>query len=490
MPTGRGGLVLTALALAGIALLGAACSSSDPVDPADIAFPPVETTAAGPTVSAPDVGPTATIAPVDGASEPPHGGVVRLAVWSEPDPNLDTLAGAAVRSLVYPQLFEAAPNGAWLAGVVEPGSDVDGPEFRSAVFRLRSNASWSDGTPITAADLERSADGTFVVGVEVDNNGLITVYFNQPLLNWRRLWSGDAAITPAAAGLYGGPFIISSLTPGLETVLVPNKAWWGAGPYLDELRLLVVPDQQVQMELFANGEVDVIAPMPDTGRLPTLGAIAAERFDVAAGDGWWFGLTVDPDQVALRNRVLLADAADVGSLTSALLKGEVARLDDLSSYPNADSVLDGPFDPPPLSRLAEAVSLVSPNDLPVADVAHRAVLLPIRSAGGAVPELREATSADAEVWGTTAAAYLGLHYDGPGGPCWTCRFAATDEVAMRLADGGAAAPTAVLEAEGVVDPWWRPIVAVAWADGIHGVVANGWSITPAWNAEQWWIDTD
>ncbi len=485
MPTARGGPVVIA-----IALLAAACSSSDPVDPADISFPRVEATTADAAGSEPGLGQPPTGAPTEGAPEPPRGGVVRMAVWSEPDPALDTLSGAAVRSLVYPQLFEAAPDGAWLPGVVEPGSDVDGPEFRSAMFRLRSNASWSNGTPITASDLQRSADATFVVGVDTDNEGMITVTFNQPVVNWRRLWSGDAAITPADAGVYGGPFAISSLTPGLETVLVPNEAWWGTGPYLDELRLVVVPDQQVQMELFANGEVDVIAPMPDTGRLPTLGAIAAERFDAAAGDGWWFGLTIDPVQVALRNRVLIAHGADVGLLTSALLKGEVARLDDLSSYPSADSVPDELFEPPPLSRLAEAISLVSPNDLPLSGVAHRAILLPIRAAGGVVPELREAASADAEVWGAEAAAYLGLHYDGPGGPCWTCRFASTDEVAMRLADGGAAAPVSVLDAQGVVDPWWRPVMAVAWAHGLHGVEANGWSITPAWNAERWWIDAD
>lgn len=402
-----------------------------------------------------------------------------VGLWSEPDPDATTLAGAMVRSLVQPQLFEASVDGGWAPGAVEPGSDVDGPEARSASFRLRSAARWSDGTPISAADLLASSDPTFVVGVDQAADGTFTVQFNQPLPGWRRLWSGGSSIAPPSDELSGGPFSIESMVPGLETILVPNPTWWGDGPYLDRLRLVVVPDQQTQYELFERGELDVIAPWPSPGRMAVLDALASDRFDTAPGEGWWFGLTADPSRVDRNDRLALQGAPDVETFVGALLKEEAVAVESLGG-----TAADMP------TRTADEVSnpigLVAPNDLPLMGVAQRAVLLAIRDAGGDVPELRESISFDAEPWGRDADAYLGLHFDGPGGPCWTCRFGSVNGTATRLADAGGAPPDQLLADLGIVRVWFRPLVTTAWAPGVEGIVANGWALGPIWNADQWW----
>jgi len=451
------------------------------VDPGDIDFPPLTTTTAA---SEPD----STVVPLPSttAAPPPSGGTVLVGVWSEPNPALETLVGAGVRSLIYPQLFEPAADGTWAYGLVEPGSDSDGPEFRSASFSFRPGAEWSDGTAITVDDLAASADVRFVESVTMNTDGMIEVQFTQPLPNWRRLWSGDAVIRPssvASSGEFGGPFVVAEMTPGLVTVLRANDSWWGEGPYIDELRFVLVPDQLVQLDLFERGELDVIAPWPATGRLDRLAQLGEGRVATADGDGWWYGLTIDVDQVDRVDAGVLTTAAAVETFVGALLKGEAALVSSLGG----GAVTYDERDPGDLST---TIGLSSPNDLPLSGTVKRALLLPIREAGGRVPELREGKSSDAEVWAVSAAASLGLNYDGVGGPCWTCRFSAVDEVAMRLADGGGLAPDQLLADAAAVRPWWRPVLVVAWAPRINGVEANGWAITPAWNADQWWVGDD
>ena len=180
-----------------VAISAAACTD-DSVDPDDLVFP--ETTVASPSSSvattSPSVTPPSTVPP----TVIPRGGVVRLGVWGETDPEAETLTGAMIRSLTQPQLFVAGPDGLWNASLVEPGTDVDGEQFRSASFRLRDGAVWSDGSKIERDHLWDSADRRFVEGVDVADDGLYTISFIQPLPNWRHLWSGTAVVSPPKEG--------------------------------------------------------------------------------------------------------------------------------------------------------------------------------------------------------------------------------------------------------------------------------------------------
>ncbi|MCP4960130.1 MAG: hypothetical protein GY925_12790 [Actinomycetia bacterium] len=461
-----------------IALLGsgvAGCTSSD-VDPADISFPDIATSTSTSTSAAPHESidlPTPTTVPI------PVGGVVRVGMWAEPDQEAPTLAGAIVRSMTQPQLFEPGPEGSWIAGLVEPGSDLDGDGLRSASFRLRTGAVWSNGSPITADDLRRSADTLFVESI-VSDGEIITVSFNQPLPNWRMLWSGTEVVEPPSADVFGGPFAVGSVVAGLETVLVPNDVWWGDGPYLDELHLVVVPDQDIMMRLFARGDLDVMSPMPSVGRLAEIDLISNVRdvsVDRADGFGWWTGLTMDPDQVGQVDREVLASTLDPALFVGSLLKDEAIVI---KGQPTAD------FEPAITGTL---VTITSPDDVPMLAAALRAVVLEVRRSGGITPEIREAASDLAEPWISQGApAWAGLNYEGPGRGCWTCAYGDIDESAARLADGGGEPLDALLGERAIVDRWWHPVVVTAADPSIVGVEANGWALGPAWNAELWWLD--
>ena len=412
----------------------------------------------------------------------PQGGSVSVGVWGKPDPTADTLTGEMIRSLTQPQLFAAAPDGTWVPSLVEPGTDIDGPELRSATFRLRQDAVWSDGSKIQGGHLWNSRDTRFVREIDVGDDGLYTVSFNQPLPNWRRLWSGADVVAPPEDGLYGGPWKVDSFDPELEAILVPNETWWGTGPHLDELRLVVVPNQGVMFDIFEDGGLDVIAPNAVTGRVPVLAEMAPGRFATALGGGWWVGVQIDPDTADLADRLGVLSALDRAFFVGALLKEEAVAV---ASLGGGGVVPAGGA----LASIDSLITITAPDDVSMLGAVERAVLLAIRGAGGVVPELREAPSDLAEGWirSGEAEAHIALHYDGPGGPCWTCRFGHVDEAAARIADGGGEALDQLLADAGVLQVLWRPVQAVAWADGVNGVVANGWAISPAWNAHEWWV---
>ena len=461
-----------------VGLLAAACTGAGSVDPAELSFPDPSTTFAPATTAAVVViAPPTTVSP----QVIPKGGSISIGVWGEPDPTADTLTGEMIRSLTQPQLFTAMPDGTWAASLVDPGTDADGPELRSATFRLRTGAVWSDGSRIQGGHLWDSRDRRFVEEINVADDGLYTVTFNQPLPNWRRLWSGADVVEPPADGLYGGPWKVASFNPELEAILVPNETWWGDGPYLDELRLVVVPNQGVMFDIFNDGELDVIAPNAVTGRVQLLEKVAPGRVATAVGGGWWVGTQIEPDTADLDDRLGVLSALDRKFFVGALLKGEAVVVPSLGG-----GSVSAPTSA--LGSISHPITITAPDDIPMLGAVERAVLLAIRSEGGVGPELREGTSDLAESWirNGEAEAHIALHFDGPGGPCWTCRFGHVDEAAARIADGGGEPLDQLLADVGVLQVLWRPIVAVAWAQGVNGIVANGWSISAAWNAHEWW----
>jgi hypothetical protein len=113
-----------------------------------------------------------------------------------------------------------------------------------------------------------------------------------------------------------------------------------------------------------------------------------------------------------------------------------------------------------------------------------------QAAGGGV-ELRNAEADRVEGWvaaGDYAAAVVAA-YEGPS-PCWTCRWGSVDRALAAAADGGDPAAARALEDRlretHVVVPLWRPTPFAAWSKSVHGVAPNGYGLSAAWNAWEWW----
>jgi hypothetical protein len=473
-----------ATAIAALSLLAAACDRG-----ATTARRPASTTtsvAGGGAVSAASDQAVEVTVP-----DRPRGGSARVGVWAAPDPAAPTLGGSAVRALVLPQLFVARPDGRWSPALVEPRTDVTGDDATSAAFRLRSGASWSDGSPITVEDLRRSADDRFVAGVEAAADGLITVRFTSPLPGWRRLWSGRDAVTPPAEGVWGGPFVVASTTPGLETVLRRNDAWWGTGPFLDELRLVLVPDPTTARQLLARGELDAVMPPAATARTRQLEALPGVDVERVERGGWSVALVANPDTLADDKRKALFGSLDRAAFVSTLLAGEATLLQGFA--PSGEDATWADIGVSGAGALAgETVDLIGFSEEPMSWLVHRSMQKRVRADtnGKATIELRSAEADRVEGWlasGEYEAAIV--PYLDPLGGCWTCRWPALGDAA-RAADAGDPAAIAALQAQlrdsSVALPLWRPATVVAWRDGLEGVRANGYAASAAWNAWEWW----
>jgi hypothetical protein len=465
---------LSAAVVAGLLVLVPACSKDKP------------TARPGPT----SVGERSTST----APEPdrPRGGTARVGVWGAPDVAAPTTAGSAVRALVLPQLFVAQPDGTWRPSLVTPGSDRLAADALSASFRLRPKVAWSDGSPITVDDLRRSADGRFVAGIDgPDAKGAITVRFTSPQPGWRRLWSGRDAVTAPKPGVWGGPFVVAAATPGLETVLRRNDRWSGVvgkGPFLDELRLVLVPDSLTARQLLAKGELDVVMSPAFTQRTPQLEAVDKVHVDAVERGGWWVGMFFS-DKLGQGQRLALAGTVDRSRFISVLLQHEARVLDGFvdpedGTWANAHGGDVGGV------RGRTGIDMVGQIEEPMTTYLQRVIQQRIKSVGASL-DLRNAEADRVEPWlaeGAYAAA-IAMTVDGPE-VCWVCRWSKVDEALARAADAGDGAAAAALEAklrdQGWLLPLWRPRTVVAWRDGLSGVRANGYALNAAWNAWEWW----
>lgn len=422
--------------------------------------------------------------------ERPRGGSVRVGVWTRPDPTAPTLGGAAVRALVLPQLFVARPDGGWSPSLAEPGSDNTAPDETSASFRLRQGATWSNGAPISADDLRRSADPRFVAGVDGPTpDGQLTVRFTQRLPGWRRLWSFTDSVAPPAPGVWGGPFAVVSTAPELETLLRRNDRWFGGpGPFLDEVRLVLVPDVITARELLGRRDLDVVAPLAYTVRARQLEGLDGVSVEGAARGGWSVSLLLNPARVEAEQRRALIATIDRRLFADTLLRDEAAVLDGFAGPEDGTWAPVGPGNAAGLR--GRRVDLVGMLEEPMTPLLQRAMQKRAHDVGGFI-ELRNAEADRVERWigeGTYDAAIV-AGVDAPE-PCWRCRWEGVDAGLAGAADGGDTSAVRALEAklrdEAWVLPLWRGRTVVAWREGLGGVKANGYALSGAWNAWEWW----
>ncbi|MGH3795008.1 MAG: ABC transporter family substrate-binding protein [Pseudonocardiaceae bacterium] len=174
------------------------------------------------------------------------------------------------------------------------------------VYKIKDNASWSDGTPISADDFVynwKVQDGRdcpacsaastsgydqvqSVVGSE--DGKTVTVTLSKPFTDWKNLWSTGSPIYPAhiaakhgdiatpeglaasftwfgknVPSYSGGPFKISQFQDNDSVTLVPNPEWYGTIPNLSRVIFRIITDATQEPNALRNNEVQVIYPQPE-----------------------------------------------------------------------------------------------------------------------------------------------------------------------------------------------------------------------------------
>lgn len=163
-------------------------------------------------------------------------------------------------------------------------SNADGTMW---TFTLREGLTYSDGTPLTAADVvatfEGIADGNAASAlgtgalakggtVAVDDR---TVQFNLdapvgafPFIvssdNYNAIvlptsfWDGYAEGSYESSFIGSGPFMVETFTPGQGAVLVRNENYWGGDVVPDRVEVTFFAEEPAMIAAFQEGRLDVI----------------------------------------------------------------------------------------------------------------------------------------------------------------------------------------------------------------------------------------
>ncbi|MDQ3227499.1 MAG: ABC transporter substrate-binding protein, partial [Chloroflexota bacterium] len=203
---------------------------------------------------------------------------------------------------IYDQLVRVGADGISLVPALAESWDIseDGLTY---TFHLRPNVLFSDGTPMTAADvlyswvraandpeehwtftltaLKRDAEGQ-VEGITTPDDATVVVELAQP---WSPFLSDVAMFNMSviseafAAGneerltqecMGTGPFAFAEWNKGEFLRLVKNTNYWEEGlPLLDEVVVSVVPDDNARILQLQGGELDGMKDVPSS-RVPEL----------------------------------------------------------------------------------------------------------------------------------------------------------------------------------------------------------------------------
>ena len=228
--------------------------------------------------------------------EPKRGGKAVLSLLQDIDslnPFLSSSASASeIHDLIYPRLqFEHADYYDGLPTfeyqIIEDRKIAD--DNLSIWFKLR-DCMWSDGTPITSADVEFSVAAAkspdvawvghsivdFIKEIEIHDPRTFTVHYTKaspynimdindvqvlakhvfgkiPFAKWKGYgkWLDEAK---AAAG---GPFVLHEYETGQRIVLRRNPKYWDVGkPYLDEIEYKIFLDMGSMLNALLAGQID------------------------------------------------------------------------------------------------------------------------------------------------------------------------------------------------------------------------------------------
>ena len=159
-------------------------------------------------------------------------------------------------------------------------------------FTLRDGLKFSDGKPLTGADVKFSLNKVMdpaaaygfafapVASVEAPNDLTVKITLKQPytpILSALSLFSAsvvEKAAYEASPEKFGanpicaGPFKVDSYERGSQLVLVPNTYYWDKGedgkplPYVDKVILRYMPDSNSRVLGLQNGDLDAALALP------------------------------------------------------------------------------------------------------------------------------------------------------------------------------------------------------------------------------------
>lgn len=280
--------------------------------------------------------------------------------WNNATASGSLSATAAIVENVYPSAFVQTPD-----LDVEMNDDLlvsaaqlsDEPQVIE--YRIRDEAVWSDGTPISAEDFAyawRQQNGSIpgndvastlgydrIASVEGSGDGkVVTVTYAEPFGEWQSLFHqilpahimgglpggwNDGLDGPNLPEFSGGPLRLVNYVPGQSVTLVGNEAWWGEPPQLDEIVVRFGIDAAALPQAMANHEVDIAYPQPQIDLVQQIQDLGPEIVSQLSR-----GLSFEHLDFNLAHPFLarreVREAIALGLDRDALVEATVAQFDD------------------------------------------------------------------------------------------------------------------------------------------------------------------
>jgi peptide/nickel transport system substrate-binding protein len=223
-------------------------------------------------------------------------------------------------------------------------------------FKLREDAKFSDGSPVTADDviwsIERARDPEQSPGVSIyfpdyiqtvektsDTEITITLDGSHAGFIWsvsnagglfvsQKVW-GEKVVSEGAIGspqdllLGSGPYKVTEFEPGSHATFEATDTWWGGVPEIKEIRFDFIEDDATRLLAFTQGDIDFALNIP-VDQSEQWEAVDGATVQFVA-DRSYYGLTFDPtvkpfDDEHVRKAVSYAiDAQSI--VDGSILKG-------------------------------------------------------------------------------------------------------------------------------------------------------------------------
>ena len=352
-PRPRRALLGTVLAFG---LVAAACGSSTKSSSSSA---PGTTTGAGASSSAPGAAATTTPA-TTAASTPAKQVELHWALASAPDTlfaptYFNSPIGSGLMGLVQDNLLRYTGDGNLVPNLATGWKSTDPTTY---VYTVRTGAMFSDGTPVTPADVKFSIDlqsdpavaskesALFenVKAVTVAGND-VTVTLKTPDSLWKFLPSHMGTYiysekdvkanlssygTPQHLPLGSGPYMVSEFVADSHVTMVPNPHYWGDPPKFSKIRFDIIPDDQTRLLALQNGQIDGTFDVPSASI-----AQWSKAATVNAAPSYVFrGLTLDMTQAPFNDihvRRALYYATDRKGIAEGLFPGQAQAANTLNT---------------------------------------------------------------------------------------------------------------------------------------------------------------
>jgi len=319
-----------------------------------------------------------------GAGERAEGGIITYAADQEPtgfNGNTSKDNGTSVKNVIE--------NLNYFAVKINPDLTLDFIGLESAPtlvsedpqiveWKIKEEAVWSDGTPVTTADIQYHHESRIdpandvasrighdqITQFEAVDDKTFRATFEPKYSEYEALW-GDGIFQAAFAkaqpggwntgldtnpGPSAGPYLFEegAFVPGESLTLVKNDQWWGEDtPTLDSIVFRFLPESTTQADALRNQEVDLIYPQP---QLDLVEQVQQLEPDVVSEIN--FGPTFEHLTFNLANPVLaelpvrqaIAHAVDRNLIVERLMKpfsADASRLDNRVFMSNQDGYVAG-----------------------------------------------------------------------------------------------------------------------------------------------------